>query len=122
MLRVRGGWFSLVMGCALVVCVHSVARAQTVRTVIDTVRDTIRARTTGQVADAQMRRLIREWSLAVSEGDSSRSVGDISYVAVNREGRVYLWDPATPALWTVDANGKSIARIGRKGRGPGEYL
>ena len=42
-------------------------------------------------------------------------------MTVAPDGRVWVWDDATPALWLLDANGASMRRIGRRGSGPGEY-
>ena len=42
-------------------------------------------------------------------------VGDVRDIAVAPDGRVYLWDPQTPALWQLGANGVGIAKIGRRG-------
>jgi sugar lactone lactonase YvrE len=65
-----------------------------------------------------MRRLVVEWR---ASDDAAASFGDVSGLAVAPDGRVYVWDPATPSLWLMSADGKSAKAIGRKGRGLGEY-
>ena len=66
---------------------------------MDTVGDTVVARTTGEVPDSLMRRLVVEWETTGDPADSAASIGDVSGIAVGPDGRVYVWDPATPALW-----------------------
>ncbi|HKS05944.1 MAG TPA: 6-bladed beta-propeller [Gemmatimonadaceae bacterium] len=109
----------------LVVLVCGTARAQgapSVRTVVRTSGDTTIAHTTGDVSDSQLRRLVLAWQASPDLADEGLTIGDINSMAVGPDGRVYVWDPATPALWVVDANGKSIKRIMRQGAGPGEYV
>lgn len=89
------------------------------RTVVDTVRDTVRARTAGDVPEGRLRHLVAEWRMSSDLGDS---VGDVSGMAVLADGRVFVWDPSTPALWLINANGTSLKRIGQRGSGPGEYI
>jgi hypothetical protein len=90
------------------------------RTVIDTVGDTLVARTTGDVPERLLHRLVPEWRTANDAIDSSATFGDISGMAVAPDGRVFVWDHATPTLWLVDANGSSMKRLTRAGNGPGE--
>ena len=89
-------------------------------TVTDTVGDTVVARTTGNVPDSLVRRLTIEWRAEVDPNDTA-SIGDVSDLEAGADGRVYVWDPATPALWIVDDAGTALRRVGRKGSGPGEY-
>jgi hypothetical protein len=88
---------------------------------MDTVGDTVVARTTGEVPDSLMRRLVVEWETTGDPADSAASIGDVSGIAVGPDGRVYVWDPATPALWLINPDGTGLRRLGRKGSGPGEY-
>jgi streptogramin lyase len=56
-------------------------------------------------------------------GDSTPDhLGDVGSIAVGPDGRVWVWDPASPALWLIEADGASLRRTSRPGSGPGEYL
>ena len=79
--------------------------------------DTIIARTTGKIPETAVRRLTLDWKASVEGGE----IGDIGGMAVAPDGRIYIWDPATPSIWLLSADGKVLTRIGRKGGGPGEY-
>jgi hypothetical protein len=91
------------------------ARGQTQRTT--RAGDTTVIRTSGDVPATSVRRLTIDWRASF---DSS-AIGDIGGMAVAPDGRMYLWDPATPAIWLLAGDGKSLTRIGRRGGGPGEY-
>ena len=90
-------------------------------TVIDTVGDTVVARTTGEPPDSLIRQLVAEWEAAGDATDSARSIGDVSGMAVGQDGKVYVWDPVTPALWLLEPDGTGLRQISRLGSGPGEY-
>ncbi|HKS07206.1 MAG TPA: 6-bladed beta-propeller [Gemmatimonadaceae bacterium] len=79
--------------------------------------DTIVARTPGNVAEADVRRLTLDWQASVDRSE----IGDIGGLALGPDGRIYIWDPATPSIWMMSTDGKTVARIGRRGAGPGEY-
>src|SRR6185436_8778279 len=91
------------------------------RTVVTKSGDTTVARTTGDVPDTRLKRLVPEWRASPDLADAGVSIGDVRNIAVGPDGRVYVWDPTTPALWLIDANGKTLKRISRQGAGPGEY-
>jgi streptogramin lyase len=42
-------------------------------------------------------------------------------MAVGPDGRVFVRDLQTPAIWLYDATGRVVRRVGRAGAGPGEY-
>lgn len=90
-------------------------------TVVDTVRDTIVARTTGDVPDRLLARVLVVWKSTVDASDTTNSIGDVSGMAVAPNGNVFVWDHVTPAIWLVTDGGTSIKRVGRPGSGPGEY-
>ena len=55
-------------------------------------------------------------------GDSNEVlIGRIVDVAVDRRGRVYIADIGNMVLYTFDPDGKYIERLGRDGKGPGEF-
>ena len=113
----------LALALAALVCGQLRAQnAPPYRTVVRTSGDTTIARTTGEVPDARLKRLVLEWQASPELADGGLTIGDVSSMAVGADGRVYVWDPATPALWLIDANGKTIKRIMRQGAGPGEYV
>lgn len=57
-----------------------------------------------------------------ASGDSvTQPLGDVGSIAVAPDGQVWVWDPATPALRLLDAEGRTMRRISRRGAGPGEY-
>ena len=91
------------------------------RTAIDTVGDTIVARTSGDVPARFIRRMIIEWKAAGSATDTANMLGDVGGMAIGVDGRVFVWDHVTPSIWLVSADGQSMKRVGRKGSGPGEY-
>jgi hypothetical protein len=92
-----------------------------VSTVVDTIGDTIVARTRGTVAGPAMQRLIVEWRAGTSSADDNTAFASIGEIAVASDGRVYVWDPQTPSLRYYDAGGTLVKTIARKGSGPGEY-
>lgn len=94
--------------------------AGSVATVIDTVGDTIVARTTGSLPTDQLRTLDVVWR--VGEGDDpATSFATITSVAVGPDGRLLVWDSRTPALRVYSADGTLVRAVGRVGGGPGEY-
>ena len=89
------------------------------QTTFQTAGDTVVASTTGNVPDSLLRRLVLDWR---APGDSTPDLlGDVGSIAVGPDGRVWVWDPASPALWLIEADGASLRRISRPGSGPGEY-
>ena len=88
--------------------------------VVDTVGDTIVARTTGDVPESDVRSLTTVWKSAPDVGDSV-TLGDVRGMAVGPDGRVFVWDHVTPTIWLYDATGRVVRRVGRTGAGPGEY-
>jgi hypothetical protein len=106
---------------AIAACGDPAADRRPYTTVIDTVGDTVVARTTGEVPDSLVRHLVADWEAASDPADSAVSIGDVSGMAVGPDGRVYVWDPTTPALWLLNPDGTGLRRLGRAGSGPGEY-
>lgn len=47
--------------------------------------------------------------------------GEVSGFAFDRAGRLYVTDFKEPRVTVLDASGKQVALIGRKGQGPGEF-
>ncbi len=47
--------------------------------------------------------------------------GDVTSVAADRQGRIYVADRLTPSVRVFDPDGEFMAWIGREGEGPGEF-
>jgi 6-bladed beta-propeller protein len=109
----------LLMGAVACSSAGSADSSLPYHTTFTKVGDTVVASTTGDVPDTLLRRLVLEWRTA---GDSTKEpLGDVGAIAVAADGRVWVWDPATPALWLFDADGTPLRQVSRRGRGPGEY-
>lgn len=88
---------------------------------VDTIADTVVVRTvSGQVWDTD-RTLVSELSIGVLEGAAEYQFGSIRAFAVDREGRIYVFDSHVPALRVYGPDGTWLRDIGREGEGPGEY-
>jgi hypothetical protein len=61
-------------------------------------------------------------SIGVPNGAEEYLFADVADVAVAKDGAIYVFDRGTPAIRKYDAAGKYVRTLGRKGRGPGEYL
>lgn len=107
---------ALAAGCASPESGDAAAPYATTRA---TMRDTVVAATTGDVAAERIHRFEVEWRLRT---DTAREIiGEVQGMAVDRDGQVWVWDNATPALWRLAPDGTAMRRIGRAGSGPGEY-
>lgn len=74
---------------------------------------------TAQVPDTIRMRLV--WEVAEGSHPAADSLGDLSGIAVDQAGNVYVADFAAATVWVFDARGRQQPSIGRKGRGPGEF-
>lgn len=70
------------------------------------VPDTVRARLVSTIVDADA---------------AGTPIGEISSIAIDPQGRIYLGDLQEPRILVFSAEGKPLATIGRKGQGPGEF-
>lgn len=48
--------------------------------------------------------------------------GQIKGIAVDNDGNIYVSDAMQQTIFKLDSEGKLIQKIGRRGRGPGEFL
>lgn len=55
-------------------------------------------------------------------GEDEYIFGEINGIAVGKNGRIFVADYQVPIIRMYDKDGTFIRNIGRKGRGPGEYL
>ena len=61
------------------------------------------------------------WEVAEGRHPTADSLGELSGIAVDRSGNVYVSDFDAAKIWVFDVSGRSVSGIGRKGQGPGEF-
>lgn len=61
-------------------------------------------------------------SIGVPSGDSLRTFGDVTDVAADRAGNLYVLDAPAQRVRVFDRGGAFLGELGRAGRGPGEFL
>lgn len=61
------------------------------------------------------------WEVAPGTAAVADSLGELSSVAVDGFGNVYVSDFSAFKIWVFDKKGRSLPGIGRKGQGPGEF-
>ncbi len=81
---------------------HSLRGQSHARAVVDTVQMQLR------------------WEVAPGKSPVADSLGELSSLAVDRVGNVYVTDFSAVKIWVFDKTGRSLPGIGRKGEGPGE--
>ncbi len=91
------------------------------RTVFDSTGDTIVARTTGEVPNELIRRLVLERQIGEAEGNDTVTFGQIQAIAVTGDNRIFVFDQQGPSLKLFDSSGKFVRFVGHKGGGPGEF-
>ncbi len=89
--------------------------------VVDTVGDTVVARTLGGSVWNDTVLLEPEMVLGVFEGPDEYMLGRVRSLAVSESGEIYLVDSQIPALRKYSVDGTHLATFGREGGGPGEY-
>ena len=65
--------------------------------------------------------LVEELSIGVADGNEEYMIGQVSDLALGRDGSLFVFDGQVPIVRHYDATGKFLRRIGRTGSGPGEY-
>ena len=65
-------------------------------------------------------RLVEEWRVG-GEVDGPHSFGDVRGMGLLPDGRIVLLDYKDQQVHFLDATGKPVRTVGRKGAGPGEY-
>ena len=61
------------------------------------------------------------WEVAPGSHPDADSLGDVTGVAVDGEGNVYVSDRLGSRIWAFDESGVLLQGIGGKGEGPGEF-
>lgn len=61
------------------------------------------------------------WEVAEGRHVMADSIGELSGIAVDHAGNVYVSDFSAAKVWVFDRNGNPLPGIGRKGQGPGEF-
>lgn len=62
-----------------------------------------------------------EVMLGVLEGNECEMFGSITDATVDAEGRIFVLDAQSHAVTGFDSEGECLFRVGRQGRGPGEF-
>jgi hypothetical protein len=62
------------------------------------------------------------WSVGVEEGPAEQVFGELVDAAMGPDGTVYLFDRGAQLIRVFDRSGRHVRNIGRRGRGPGEFL
>jgi hypothetical protein len=106
---------------AVLACSDSHRGTGSVRTEIDTIADTIVARTAGTPDSGDTHRLVVETSIGEADGADEYTFSAVADIAVGREGQMYVWDGTLKSLRLYDSTGKFVRTIGAPGAGPGEY-
>jgi hypothetical protein len=73
----------------------------------------------GQAPDTVRMHLV--WEVAEGKHPVADSLGELSGIALDSGGNVYVSDFSAIKVWVFDRNGRSLPGIGRKGQGPGEF-
>jgi len=67
-------------------------------------------------------KLVPELEIGVLEGDENQMFYGVSDVKVDSRGTIYIADSGNNRIQVFDRNGRYVRTIGRKGKGPGEFL
>jgi hypothetical protein len=87
----------------------------------DTIGDTIIARSSGPGVWGDSVQLIEELRIGDDDGDNY-SFGKVIGITVDNDGTIYVADEKREDIRSFDSAGRFINKLGRKGKGPGEYL
>ena len=73
------------------------------------------------VADGAFRILVAS-EIGARTGDGPEAFADVSSLAADRSGRLYVVDSGANEIRVFDSGNGYVARFGRQGSGPGELL
>lgn len=74
----------------------------------------------GQVWPAGVE-IVEDLAIGVLQGPEELMFGDVSRLAEDPDGGIYVLDAQLPVIRHFDRTGKSLGTVGRSGSGPGEY-
>ncbi len=81
-------------------------------------RESVQFPTLGAVQPVE---LVELWRMGDSEDDDVL-FGRIAGMAINGKGQVYVVDWQNDGIYVISGDGAGVNEIGRKGRGPGEFV
>lgn len=90
-------------------------------TAFDSSGDTIVARVDGDVPARQVRSETDELRIAPSADDTSL-FGETAHFVVDRADRMWVFDSISNSIFLFAPDGTLIRRVGRSGKGPGEFI
>lgn len=64
---------------------------------------------------------VEELRIGQMEGDEEYVFGAINYIAIGTDDQIFVSDWQIPIVRMYDSDGTFLRKIGREGRGPGEY-
>lgn len=111
----------LAIALALLACDRTSSGGAAWQTVFDSTTDTVIARVTGDVSEANERRLVLEQRVGEAEGSDTVTFGQIGYIGVTADSRIFVLDFQGPTIKLLDSSGAFVRFVGRKGAGPGEF-
>jgi hypothetical protein len=113
-----------VFAVAIAGCDNYTRDAQTVqagRATLDTIGDTIVARSSGAGTWGDSIKLVEELRIGRTDSADQYSFGFVRDMAVGQNGTIYVADLKARNVRSYDSAGNFIRQIGRSGKGPGEY-
>lgn len=110
--RIAGG------AVLLAACGEPGSREEGVRAVVDTAGAFPTTRVSGEAPSSAA---ILVASAGVDSSGAS-DLGSVRSVVLDSRGNVYVVDDRNVQVSTYDSSGRFLANLGRRGRGPGEYL
>jgi hypothetical protein len=87
----------------------------------DTIGHTVVVRTLSGSIWATEGRLEEELRIGTTTGPEEYAFGDVTELAPDTSGGVYVFDRQAPAIRHYDREGHYLGTLGREGGGPGEY-
>ena len=114
----------MIMRVGLSVCltllVLAVAEAQNIKTVDGVIVVSNGKRPTSPPGQPKRLMMTEELTVGLSN-NPDESFTDVSYLAVDAEGKIYCLDIKDQKIKVFDKNGKLLLAIGKQGQGPGEF-